>query len=174
MRVPRPMRALDESASGRIMGLLRRGSMTVDDLAAGLELSGNAIRAQLALLERDGLVRRTGQRPGTSKPARLYALTLEAELLFSHAYILVLTELLHVLSERVGAAEFDAVMRDVGRRLMADRPRPTGNLRQRAEAASELLNALGGLARVEDHEGSLMIRGDGCPLAAATRRHPEA
>ena len=174
MRGFRPTGHLDESAAGRIMGVLRRGSMTVDDLAADLDLSGNAIRAQLALLERDGLVRRTGQRPGTSKPARLYALTPEAELLFSHAYIPVLTELLHVLAARVGSEAFDGIMREVGRRLMADRPRPTGDRRQRAEAASELLNALGGLARVEEQDGGLMIRSEGCPLAAATRRHPEA
>jgi DeoR family suf operon transcriptional repressor len=174
MREFRPGRRLDDTAGGRIMGLLRRGSMTVDDLAAALDLSGNAVRAQLALLERDGLVGRGGQRPGTSKPARLYALTYEAELLFSHAYIPVLTELLHVLNARLGPREFDGLMRDVGRRLMADRPRPTGDRRQRAQAASELLNALGGLARVEEHNGSLLIRGEGCPLAAATRRHPEA
>jgi hypothetical protein len=55
-----------------------------------------------------------------------------------------LTELLHVLAARLGAKDFDALMRDVGRRLMADRPRPTGDARQRAEAASELLNALRG------------------------------
>lgn len=174
MRDFRPTRRLDDTAAGRIMGLLRRGSLTVDDLAAALDLSGNAVRAQLALLERDGLIGRAGQRPGTSKPSRLYALTREAELLFSHAYIPVLTELLHVLNARLGPREFDALMRDVGRGLMADRPRPTGDLRQRAEAASELLNALGGLARVEAHNGSLMIRSDGCPLAEATRRHPEA
>jgi DeoR family transcriptional regulator, suf operon transcriptional repressor len=174
MRGLRRTRPSDDTAAGRIMGLLRRGSMTVDDLAAALDLSGNAIRAQLAVLERDGLVRRTGVRPGTSKPARLYGLTAETELLFSHAYVPVLTELLHVLAARLGASEFDGLMRDVGRRLMADRPRPTGDVRRRAEAARDLLNALGGLARVEEQNGGLMIRSDGCPLAAATRQHPEA
>ena len=148
--------------------------MTVDELASALDLTGNAIRAQLALLERDGLVRRTGTRAGTSKPARLYVLTPEAELLFSQAYIPVLTELLHVLAAREGPGRFDALMREVGRRLMGNRPRPTGDLRQRAEAGCELLNALGGLARVEEHDGGLMIRSDGCPLAVATRIHPEA
>ena len=174
MRGLRDFQGRDDTAAVRIMRLLRRGGMTVDDLAAALDLSGNAIRAQLAVLERDGLVRRVGQRPGASKPARLYGLTHEAELLFSRAYVPVLTELLHVLDSRLSFKEFDAVMRDVGRRLMADRPRPTGDPRQRAEAASVLLNALGGLARVEEHDGGLMIRSDGCPLAAATRRHPEA
>jgi predicted ArsR family transcriptional regulator len=165
---------MSESTAGQIMGLLRRRSMTVDELAAALGLSGSAIRPQLALLERDGLVERTGVKRGPSKPARIYALSPEADLLYSHAYIPVLTELLHVVAARLAPEEFDGLMREVGRRLMADRPRPTGDARQRAEAASELLNALGGLARVEGRNGDLMIRSDGCPLAAATQRYPEA
>jgi predicted ArsR family transcriptional regulator len=163
-----------DSTAGRIMGLLRRSSMTVDELAAALDLSGNAVRPQLAVLERDGLVQQVGTRRGASRPARVYALSRDADLLFSRAYVPVLTELLHVLASRLGEGEFDALMREVGERLMEGRPRPTGDARQRAEAASELLNSLGGLARVEEQGGALMIRSDGCPLAAATRRHPEA
>jgi predicted ArsR family transcriptional regulator len=163
-----------ESTAGRIMGLLRRGPMTVDELAGALGLSGNAVRPHLATLERDGLVQQSELRRGASKPSRTYVLTPEAELLFSRAYIPVLTELLHVLDERLDAAEFDGLMRDVGRRLMADRPRPTGDLRRRAEAASALLEELGGLSRVEERAGGFLIRGYGCPLAAATQRHPEA
>ena len=163
-----------ESTAGRILQMLRSGSMTVDDVASRLGLSGNAIRVQFAILERDGLIRRTGTRRGTSKPARVYSLSPDAELMFSRAYVPVLTELLHVLAGRLRPEEFDALMRDVGRRLMGDRPRPTGDARQRAQGASALLNELGGLARVEEQNGSLMIRSDGCPLAAATQRHPEA
>jgi predicted ArsR family transcriptional regulator len=163
-----------ESTAGQIMGLLRRGRMTVDELASALGLSGNAVRPHLATLERDGLVQRSELRRGTSKPARTYILAPEAELLFSRAYAPVLTQLLHVLDERLDAGEFDELMRDVGRRLMADRPRPTGDLRRRAEAASALLHELGGLARVEEHGHGFVIRGYVCPLAAATQRHPEA
>jgi predicted ArsR family transcriptional regulator len=163
-----------ESTAGRILQMLRSGSMTVDDVASRLGLSGNAIRVQFAILERDGLILRTGTRRGTSKPARVYSLSPDAELMFSRAYVPVLTELLHVLAGRLRPEEFDALMRDVGRRLMGDRPRPTGDARQRAQGASALLNELGGLARVEEQNGSLMIRSDGCPLAAATQRHPEA
>jgi predicted ArsR family transcriptional regulator len=173
MRIPYWNRLL-ESPAGQIMGLLRRGPMTVDELATGLGLTGNAVRPQLAVLERDGLVQHGEMRRGTSKPARTYILTPEAELLFSRAYAPVLTQLLHVLDERLEPAEFDGVMRDVGRRLMTDRSRPTGDLRQRADAASVLLNDLGGLTRVEEHAGGFLIRGYGCPLAAATQGHPEA
>jgi predicted ArsR family transcriptional regulator len=162
------------STAGQIMGLLRRGPMTVDELAADLGVSGNAVRAQLAILERDGLLAQGELRRGASKPARTYVLTAEAELLFSSAYVPVLTQLLHVLDERLDPNEFDRLMRDVGRRLIGDRPRPTGDLRQRAEAAGALLNDLGGLSRVEEHDGGFLVRGYGCPLSEATRRHPEA
>jgi predicted ArsR family transcriptional regulator len=173
MRVPYWNRLL-ASPAGQVMGLLRRGAMTVDDLAGALGLTGNAVRAQVAILERDGMVAQGESRRGVSKPARTYRLTAEAELMFSRAYVPMLTELLHVLDERLDPAEFDGMMHDVGRRLMADRPRPTGNLRQRAEAASALLNELGGVAQVEEHAGGYLIRGFGCPLSAATQRHPEA
>ena len=173
MHVPYWNRLL-ETPAGQIMRLLRRGPMTVDQLAEALGSSGNAVRQQLAGLERDGMVGEGESRRGVSKPARTYVLTAEAELMFSRAYAPVLTQLLHVLDERLDPAEFDRLMRDVGRRLMADRPRPTGDLRQRAEAASALLNELGGQTRVEEDDGGLLIRGDGCPLSAATQRHPEA
>ena len=168
------MERMGDSTAGRIMSLLRRRSMTVDELADALELSGNAIRPQLALLERDGLVQRSGIKRGPSKPSRVYGLTPETELLYSRAYVPVLSELLHVLAARLTPVEFDGVMREMGRRLIADRPRPTGDARQRAEAAGELLVDLGGLARVEAENGGLTIRSDGCPLAAATQRYPEA
>ena len=174
MSKPLHIRRIRESTAGRIMSLLRGRSMTVDELAAALDLSGNAVRPQLALLERDGLVERVGVRRGASKPARVYALSRDADLLYSHAYVPVLTELLHVLSSRLGTDEFDALLREVGGRLMAGHARPTGDARQRADAASGLLNSLGGLARVEQQDGTLVIRSDGCPLAAATQQYPEA
>jgi len=148
--------------------------MTVDELAVALDVSGNAVRPQLAILERDGLVQRSDLRRGTSKPARTYVLTAEAELLFSRAYVPVLTQLLQVLDQRLEPREFNRIMREVGRQLMGGRTRPTGGLRHRAEAASALLNELGGLTEVEPGRTGFRIRGYGCPLAAATQRHPEA
>ncbi|HEX2451820.1 MAG TPA: ArsR family transcriptional regulator [Gemmatimonadales bacterium] len=165
---------IPESTAGRIMALLRRGSRTVDEVAAALGLTGNAIRSHLTALERDGFVRQSGLRRGASKPARIYSLSPEAELLFSRMYVPVLTQLLHVLSARLSAKQFDHIMREVGRSIMAERPRPTGDIRRRAEGAIALLNELGGLARLEKEDGVLLIRSDGCPLSAATQRHPEA
>ena len=59
--------------------------MTVDDLAAELGRTANAVRSQLIAMERDGLVRRTGQRPGTTRPSHVFELTSEVEHLLSRA-----------------------------------------------------------------------------------------
>jgi predicted ArsR family transcriptional regulator len=162
-----------EGTSGRILELLRRGPRTVDELAVALGLTRTAVRAQLASLERDELVEQRGSRRGTSKPARMYGVTAQAELLFSRAYVPILTRLLQVLAKRLPATEFDSVMREVGRELMEGHSVPRGQLRDRVAGASALLNELGGLTDVEAENGGFIIRSHGCPLAAATANHPE-
>lgn len=171
---PPAMPRLPTGTAGRIATLLRQRERTVEELAEELQLTGNAVRLHLTRLERDGVVRRTGLRAGVSRPSVLYALSVEGELQYSRAYVPVLTQLLHVLSARLRPAEFDGLLRQVGRELMAGRPRPTGTLRRRAEQGSALLNELGGLSHVARERNRLVIRGDSCPLAAATRDHPEA
>jgi predicted ArsR family transcriptional regulator len=162
------------STRGRIVTLLRRASLTVDQLAGALGLTDNAVRAHLATLERDGLVeQRVAKRGGVGKPAFTYQVTPEAESLFSRAYIPVLAKLLDVLSERLSPEELDALMRSVGERLAADRGARSGGARERVEAAATLLNELGGVAEVEERNGTLSIRGFSCPLGAAVHRHPE-
>jgi predicted ArsR family transcriptional regulator len=148
--------------------------MTVDELAAALELTRSAVQGQLANLQHDQLVEQRGTRRGTSKPARTYAVTMQAELLFSRAYIPIRTQLVHVLAGRMSPGEFDSIMREVGRRAMAERTSPrSGTLRERVDRASALLNELGGLSEVEEEDGLYVIRSFGCPLAAASALHPE-
>jgi predicted ArsR family transcriptional regulator len=165
-----------ESSRGRIVGLLRRRRLTVDELAAGLELTANAVRSQLAVMERDGLVRRYGMRRGATRPAQLYELTPELEHLLSRAYIPLLTQLVRVVAEREPAAEFDALMRAAGRALAHELPAripPDVPLAQRVAAASRLLNEeLGALTEPESRDGHHVIRGHGCPLAALTGKQP--
>jgi predicted ArsR family transcriptional regulator len=167
-------RRVVQGTAGRIMELLRREPKTVDELAAALQLTRTAIQAQLTALQHEELVEQRGARRGASKPARTYGVTTQAELLFSRAYIPILTQLVHVLAHRLSATEFDAVMREVGRGFMTDRAAPrSGTLRDRVGRASELLNDLGGLSEVDEEDGLYLIRSFGCPLAAATALHPE-
>jgi len=167
-------RRLTQGMSARIVELLRRGALTIDEMASAVGLTRTAVRSQLATLERDGAVEQRGVRRGTSKPARTYGVTAEAELLFSRAYIPILTQLLRVLTTRIPRKEFEAIMHEVGRGLMTGRSMPYGTLKERVLAASALLNELGGVTDVEEESGHFLIRGHGCPLAAATAEYPEA
>jgi predicted ArsR family transcriptional regulator len=165
-----------ESTRGQIVVLLRRSGRTVEELARALGLTDNGIRAQLAVLERDGIARQRGsvrRGSGGGKPAYIYELTLEAEDLFPKAYEPALSRLLEVLYERLGPEESEALLRSVGRRLVEGKTVPTHGTRARLEAAAGVLSELGGLAELEEQDGTLVIRGYSCPLAAVTPEHPE-
>src|SRR5215467_12194918 len=75
-----------ESTRGRILQQLRAREETVNELAATLQLTDNAVRAHLLSLERDGLVQQTGIQPGFRRPHALYGLTSQSEQIFPKAY----------------------------------------------------------------------------------------
>ena len=172
----KPERIL-ETTRGRVLGLLRRGGMTVDELAEALGLTDNAVRAHLATLERDGFVQPQGERRDgrVGKPATLYQVSPDAEPLFSKAYLPLLTTLLAALGERFTVKELSGLLADVGSRLAADVGHASGDLSQRVQAASNLLNQLGGLSSVEEVEAGAryLIRSSGCPVGVAVKERPE-
>lgn len=164
-----------DSTRGRIVVLLRGAQSTVSDLAGTLELTDNAVRSHLAILERDGLVRQAGLRKGARKPHFAYELTPEAEELFPKAYDALLSRFIAVLKSRLSAKMFRETLREVGRTLFEHGP--TGSPRQKPEeriqGALKLLEALGGSARVEKVGDQLIIRSQSCPLASVVAEHPE-
>jgi predicted ArsR family transcriptional regulator len=164
------------STRGRIITLLRRGPMTVNELAAALDLTDNAVRAHLTTLERDGLVEQSGSRPGYRKPNLTYELTADAGQFFPKPYGPVLQQLLAVLAGRMSEAELEAVLREVGRRVAAAYAGEVtaADVRGRVAEAVRVLGELGGLAEVEEAGGRLVVRGFDCPLAAAVAGHPAA
>src|SRR5919199_2466967 len=103
-----------ESTRGQVVTLLRRSERTVEELARALGLTDNGVRAHLAVLERDGIVRQRGsvrRSGGGGKPAYVYELTEGGENLFPKAYEPALRRLLDVLSERLGSEESEALLR---------------------------------------------------------------
>jgi predicted ArsR family transcriptional regulator len=164
-----------DSSRGRIVTLLRAGGLTADDIATKLGVTRSAIRAQLTGMERDGVVRRAGQRPGTTRPSHVFELTPEVEQLLSSAYIPLLTQLVDVFADGLPSDQLERLLRQTGRRLadeLSRGKRPTGSLGSRVATVSEMMNEqLGALTHVEGN-GGYVIRGVGCPLAALTGKHP--
>jgi len=160
---------------GRIIALLRRGASTVEELAAALGVTDNAVRTHLQLLEREGVVSATGSRqgPGAGKPATTYAVAAEAEPSLSSAYAPVLAALIQALAERTSPDELDELLREVGRRLGPAEAKG-GSLDARVRAAAALLSSLGSEIDVERTPDGYLLRGHACPLAAVTRDEPHA
>ena len=160
---------------------LRAGPATVEELAQAMELTDNAVRAHLSVLERDGLVRARGPRREGSvgKPAILYEVTVAAETALSRAYVPVLTALLSSLADRLPIRELRAIMRDVGHRLAGGSGASASTagapitMHARAQAASELLNALGGVTTVQRDGKGYRVAGASCPLSVAVSARPE-
>jgi|SRR5215217_734327 len=163
-----------DSTRGQIVTLLRSAPCTVEELAGKLNLTDNAVRAHLATLERDGLVKQSGLRRGPRKPHFTYVLTEEADKLFPKAYDALLNQLIAVLKTRLDPAEIENVLREVGRALAANSPAgQNASLEDRVQTALKVLEAIGGAAEVERDGEKLVIASSGCPLAAAVSVHPE-
>jgi DeoR family transcriptional regulator, suf operon transcriptional repressor len=163
-----------DTRRGRIVSLLQRGGLTADDIAARLGLTASAVRAHLTAMERDGLITQAGRRSGTTRPSRVFELAVEVEQLLSRAYIPLLTHLVDVFANGLPPAQMDALLREAGRKLAHDLATSgaSDSLKGRVSAASDLLNEqLGAITHVEEN-GRYVIRGEGCPLAALTGKHP--
>jgi predicted ArsR family transcriptional regulator len=164
-----------DSTRGRVLALLRKEAMTVDDIAARLELTDNAVRLHLTSLERDGLVRSVGvRRGGPGKPAVLYGVDAHADTELSRAYAPVVAALTDELATRLSPRELRTVFRKTGERLAADAPRPEGSLLARARAAARWLTQLGAAVSVQEDGDDVVLRGEGCPISAVVGSHREA
>jgi predicted ArsR family transcriptional regulator len=160
---------------GRIIALLRRGATTVEELAAQLHVTDNAVRTHLQLLEREGVISATGTRqgPGAGKPAVTYAIATGAEASLSGAYAPGLAALVKILAERSSPSELDELFRAVGRRLGPVQP-IRGSLDMRVRAAAATLTSLGSELDVERTPEGFLLRGHACPLSAVVRDQPDA
>jgi predicted ArsR family transcriptional regulator len=165
-----------DSTRGQILALLRIANRTVGDLAEALHLTDNAVRAHLLSLERDSLVERVGIQRGVRKPHASYGLTSEADYIFPKAYGPLLDLLLSVVSKRLSPQEVKESMREMGRTIAGPHMETVRGRspEERIKTALQMLEDLGGMARLDESRDRRFIRGNGCPLSAVTAHHPVA
>ena len=124
-----------QTTRGKIVSeLRRRGSASAADLAHVFGLSPNAVRQQLMVLERDGLVAETSVRRGPTKPTYEFSLTPDADRLFPQAYDKMLSAVLREVRDQVRGAGGRADLRRPLRARGRARP-PYRHLRRTAGAS---------------------------------------
>ena len=171
-----PAQQLLTTTRGQVLVLLCRRPQTVNDLAAHLKLTDNAVRAQLQRLQRDGYVGRSGsRRRGVRKPHDEYELTPQGHELFPRAYEPVLQSLIDVLSERLPPQRWRELLFEAGHRLLG---RQAGKLRGRTprQRLAQILHQLNGSGlgiELTEGAGRTLLRTCSCPVTSITAAHPQ-
>jgi predicted ArsR family transcriptional regulator len=162
------------STRGKIVLLLRDAPATVEQLASALELTDNAVRAHLAVLERDGLVEQSGLVRTARRPSVRYTLGPAADRLFPKAYGRVFNAVLGVFGRALPRKDMDRALRTAGRELAGDVSQPGGrSVASRVEDAVDIVRSLGGTVTVERNGAATHLIGRSCPLAQVVPEHPE-
>ena len=157
-----------------ILRMLVRQPCAVDDLAEKLSLTKNAVRAQIAVLQQEGIVEAQGSVKRARRPAVLYGLSAGSDIYFSKAYPTVLSHLVRVLADKLSPDEFKAVMQELGWRLAAQAPRPSGSPQERIQSALKFLRGLGSQAEITEKDGKVIVGSFICPIARAVTADPRA
>jgi predicted ArsR family transcriptional regulator len=167
-----------ESTRGKIVGALReRRSASAFDLAAVFGLSPNAIRQQLIVLERDGMIAGRSVRRGKTKPTVEYSLTAEAERYFPQRYDKMLNAVLREIRSAGGDGAVKAVFERIGRRS-AERLGPAEGAQATEARLETLVTALKSSGVTADlqkaADGTLILHEHSCPYASVVAENPEA
>ncbi|HEX3670788.1 MAG TPA: helix-turn-helix domain-containing protein [Candidatus Cybelea sp.] len=165
-----------QTTRGKIVSeLRRRGSASATDLARSFGLSPNAVRQQLMVLERDGLVAETPVRRGPTKPTYEFSLTTEADKLFPQAYDKLLSAVLHEVRAQFGPAGVEQVFDGLSRRAI-ERARlsvTATDPEQKVAQLTEMLRKSGVVAEYSLIDGGFALHEHNCPYSSAAKEHPE-
>ncbi|MGZ3496000.1 MAG: helix-turn-helix transcriptional regulator [Vulcanimicrobiaceae bacterium] len=165
-----------QTTRGKIVAELRqRRSASAVELAQHFGLSPNAIRQQLVVLERDGLVVERSVRRGPTKPTFEFSLTPQADKLFPQQYDKMLSAVLRELRQQFGQEAVAQVFDGISKRAV-DRAKEritAGDAEGKVAQLTGLLRDHGVVAEYNLIEGGFELHEHNCPYSEVVKEHPE-
>ncbi len=165
-----------QTTRGKIVAQLReRGSASAADLATVFGLSPNAVRQQLVVLERDGLVEERAVRRGPTKPTLEFSLAPKAETLFPQQYDKMLSAVLREVKDHYGVPAVEQLFERIARRAVdktkakVTAPDAEGKVAQ----LTQVLRDRGVVAEYSLVEGGFLLQEHTCPYSGVVKEHPE-
>lgn len=143
---------LSEARRRLLDQVMRRNGVTVEELADSLEVSRTAVQQQVTGLERDGLLKVSGQRSTGGRPSRAYSLTEAALELFPRSYARLADDMLRSVRTLFGEEGLERMLVKMADELASElAPRLEGKegLERLLEVAA-ILTELGYDATVDD------------------------
>jgi len=165
-----------QTTRGKIVTeLRRRGSASAADLAAQFGLSPNAVRQQLVVLERDGLVVEKPVRRGPTKPTLEFSLTREADKLFPQGYERMLDAVLREVRDQFGSPAIERIFDGLSKRAVerARQKITASEPEQKVAQLAEMLRENGVVAEYSLIDGGFALHEHNCPYSGVSKEHPE-
>lgn len=165
-----------QTTRGKIVAeLRRRHSASAVDLAQAFGLSPNAIRQQLVVLERDGLVLERSVRRGPTKPTYEFSLTADAEKLFPQQYDRMLSAVLREVREQSGPDGVTKIFAGIAKRAADASQAGAGDNSTEGKLAALTghLQRNGVAAEYSLIDGGFELREHNCPYSSVVKEHPE-
>lgn len=164
------------SRQEQILTLLLNASngLSIDDMAAKLDISRNAVKQHLVVLEKQQLVKEGILTSTGGRPARCYALTEQGVNHFPKQYAWFCNLLLNDLAAEMTPESLEKMMWNMGVKLANSLAPQFGhkNTQQKLEALVELMQSLGYHAELEQQEGGLSIKAVNCVYHDMAQQHP--
>lgn len=165
-----------QTTRGKIVAeLRRRRSASAADLAREFGLSPNAVRQQLVVLERDGLVFEKPVRRGPTKPTLEFSLTSDADKLFPQAYDKMLDAVLREVRDQFGAPAVERIFDGLSRKAVerARQKITAAQPEQRVAQLTQMLRENGVVAEYSLIDGGFALHEHNCPYSGVVKEHPE-
>lgn len=164
-----------ESTRGKILTALRASRGTAFELAERFGVSPNAVRQQLLILERDGLVAGHPVRRGKTKPTIEYALTPKAEEYFPQQYDRMLNAVLREVRAAGGEQAVRALFDAIAKRSATKLKERVGSLGpdERVAGLATVLRERGVQVDFDLTDGRYVLHEHNCPYSKTVKEHPE-
>ncbi|MFX1513678.1 MAG: helix-turn-helix transcriptional regulator [Promethearchaeota archaeon] len=168
--------------------LLTKSSMnqgwgcTIKDIATTLDLSPNAIRQHLTILEKEGLIVRTEKHGKTGRPAIVYSLHENAMDTFPKRYDELSLLLLDELEKSYGREETVKLLKNVGKGIameiaedLTDMPEDIQSdvfLKQKLQHLVQILKTYGKFPELHETESSFELKNYNCFVYKLSKANP--
>ncbi|MHA2247273.1 MAG: helix-turn-helix transcriptional regulator [Candidatus Hodarchaeales archaeon] len=157
-------------------------SSTVKEIADELDISINATRQYLIVLEKEGLIAKSQKKGVSGRPAMEYAITEAALGVFPKTYADFSVKLISEIKNRVGVAETNNILKEVGKRIVEEirdeveaelKPdKDLDPLRNRLEAITKIYVKYGKYPELIEEEDSYALKNLNCLIYEIAKADP--
>lgn len=155
---------------------------TIKEIADELDISINATRQYLIILEKEGFVAKSQKKGVSGRPAMEYSITENALSVFPKTYADFSVKLISEIKDRVGASETNEILKEVGKRIAEEvrdeveaelKPdKDLDPLRNRLEAVTQIYIKYGKYPELIEENDSYALKNLNCLIYEIAKADP--